>query len=304
MQSKTILSLGSVSFDSIQTPSNSMAQVLGGSANYFSLSASFFTPVQVVSVVGKDFPSDHLSYLRSRGIDTQGIEIQEGKTFYWQGEYKDDYNEAITQKVELNVFKDFNPALPPSYCETEYIFLGNITPDLQIKTLDQIKKPKLIALDSMNIWITSAQSKLKQVLKRVDILIINDRETRLLGDKSNTFAAAEKIMEMGPKCLVVKRGEYGSFLLANGKYFMLPAVPLKKIKDPTGAGDTFAGGFLGHMARSNANLEDTFCLKEALLYGTVMASFTVQDFSFEKIRSVTREKIQERYQEMLELIRL
>ncbi len=304
MNNTPILSVGSLAFDSIQVPGDSVEAALGGSANYFSLSASFFSPVQVVGVVGEDFPQEHLRYLESRNIDTQGIQVKEGKTFHWKGEYKDDYNSAITHDTELNVFGDFNPEVPAHYAKAKYVFLGNITPSLQSRVLEQVENPRLIALDSMNLWINTANDDLQGILKKVNLLIINDGETCLLGKSKNVFTAAEKIMEMGPKCLVVKRGEYGAFLLMNGEYFVAPAVPLKQIKDPTGAGDTFAGGLLGYLASQDCDLSDTTVLKQALLYGTVMASFVVQDFSFLRLKTISSKDIQAVYKKISSMITL
>ncbi len=296
-----IVTVGSLAFDSIQTPAGKVDQALGGSANYFSISASNFAPTKVVGVVGQDFPKDHIEYLKSRGIDTSGVQWAEGKTFHWQGEYKDDMNQAITHNTELNVFEHFDPKLPESYLGAEYLFLGNIDPELQIHVLEQIRSPKIIALDSMNFWITGAREKLLQALPKIDILIINDGEARLLGDDKNLIAAIEKIAQMGPKALVIKQGEYGSFIMMEGNFFATPALPLRKLVDPTGAGDTFAGGVIGYMAKNNAGL-DFPTMKKALLYGTVMSSYTVQDFSINRLKEVTENDIATRYDELMKMI--
>lgn len=298
---KKILTVGSIAFDTIQTPAGKIDKALGGSANYFSISASNFAPVQVVGVVGEDFPKSHLDYLRDRNIDIDGIQVMKGKTFHWQGEYKNDMNEAITHLTDLNVFEHFDPRLPEKYLDAEYVFLGNIAPELQMHVLDQVRRPKLVALDSMNFWITGARDKLLSVLKKIDLLIINDGECRLLGDSHNLVVAMERVAAMGPKALVVKRGEYGSLVMIEGEFFAAPALPLKRIVDPTGAGDTFAGGLMGYLAKVDAGL-DKQSLKKGVLHGTVMASFTVEDFSFQRLRSVTSQDISDRYRALTQLI--
>jgi sugar/nucleoside kinase (ribokinase family) len=274
---------------------------LGGSANYFSIAASNFTPIQVVGVVGEDFPKTHLDFMRERGIDTAGIQQVPGKTFHWQGEYKDDMNQAITHLTALNVFEHFNPKLPSDYLSADYLFLGNIAPELQMSVLDQVKRPKLIALDSMNFWISGARSRLLDVLKRIDLLIINDGEAKLLGDSHNLLTAIERVAAMGPKAVVVKRGEYGSITTMGGEYFAAPALPLRKIVDPTGAGDTFAGGLMGYLAKVDGGLDRT-SLKKGILHGTVMASFTVEDFGLGRLKTVTNDEINDRYRQLLNLI--
>ncbi|RZA00658.1 MAG: sugar kinase, partial [Proteobacteria bacterium] len=252
---KNILAVGSLAFDTLSTPAGRAEKVLGGSANHFSISASFFNPVQIVGVVGEDFPKEHLEYLRSRGVDTDGVAIVPGKTFHWTGEYGKDLNEAITLSTQLNVFEHFDPKLPEAYVNAEYLFLGNIAPELQMSVLGQVKKPKLIALDSMNFWITGRKDALMEVLPKIDLLIINEGECKLLANERNAIVAAEKVMEMGPKALVMKRGEYGSTLFFQNEIFSAPAVPVRKVVDPTGAGDTFAGGLMGYLAANNAGLD-------------------------------------------------
>lgn len=298
---KKILTVGSIAFDTIETPAGKVEKALGGSANYFSISASNFTPVQVVGVVGEDFPKSHLEYLAGRNVDVKGVQVVPGKTFHWQGEYKDSMNEAITHLTDLNVFEHFDPKIPADYANAEYVFLGNIAPQLQLHVLDQVKRPKLVALDSMNFWITGARSPLLDVLKRIDLLIINDGEARLLGDSANLVTAVERIADMGPKAIAVKRGEYGSLLWMDGEYFAAPALPLKRIVDPTGAGDTFAGGLLGYIAKVDGGLDRT-SLKKGLLHGTVMASFTVEAFSFDRLKDIGMTEINERYRQLVQLI--
>lgn len=298
MQKKTILAVGSLAFDSIKTPAGHADKVLGGSANFFSISASFFTDLQLVGVVGDDFPKDHLKYLNSRAIDTKGVQQVHGETFHWTGEYGADLNEAITLSTQLNVFEHFNPKIPAEYQNAEYVFLGNIAPELQMSVLNQVKKPKIIALDSMNFWITGRREELLRVLPRIDLLTINEGEAKMLGQNANVIVAAENILKMGPKVLVVKRGEYGAFLFAEGEIFSAPAVPIRKITDPTGAGDTFAGGLMGYLAKHDAGLE-VKALRQAVLYGSVMASFTVEEFSFRRLQKLEPKDIEQRFQHLL-----
>jgi sugar/nucleoside kinase (ribokinase family) len=298
-----ILAVGSLAFDTISTPSGKADKVLGGSLNYFSLSASFFTGLQLVGVVGEDFPADHLEYLRSRGIDTKGVSTAPGKTFHWTGEYGKDLNEAITLSTQLNVFEHFNPQLPEAYRDAQYVFLGNIAPELQLSVLDQVRKPKLIAMDSMNFWISGKRDELVKVLPRIDLLTINEGEAKLLAGESNVVLAAEKILTMGPKALVVKRGEYGAFLFSGGEIFSAPAVPIRRVIDPTGAGDTFAGGMIGYLASQNAGLNRDV-LRKAVLMGSVMASFTVEDFSFRRLQRLEKQEIELRQKYLLDTIKV
>lgn len=298
---KNILAIGSLAFDSVSTPAGKAEKVLGGSLNYFSISASFFTGLQLVGVVGEDFPADHLDYLKGRNIDISGVNVVPGKTFHWTGEYTKDLNEAVTLSTQLNVFEHFNPQLPANYRDAEYVFLGNIAPELQLSVLDQVRKPKLIALDSMNFWITGRRAELVKVLPRIDLLTINEGEAKLLAGESNVVVAAEKILKMGPKAIVVKRGEYGAFLFFQGEIFSAPAVPIRKVVDPTGAGDTFAGGLIGYLASQGAGL-DPKALRKAVLNGAVMASFTVEDFSFHRLKALERHEIDARMQQLLKTI--
>jgi sugar/nucleoside kinase (ribokinase family) len=299
---KKILAVGSLAFDSVSTPAGKADRVLGGSLNYFSLSASFFTGLQLVGVVGEDFPADHLKYLGGRGIDTNGVTVMPGRTFHWSGEYGKDMNEAITLSTQLNVFEHFNPQIPSSYREAEYLFLGNIAPELQLCVLDQVKKPKLVALDSMNFWITGRKDALIKVLPRVDLLTINEGEAKLLAGETNVVLAAEKILKMGPKAIVVKRGEYGAFLFHGNEIFSAPAVPIRQVVDPTGAGDTFAGGLLGYLASKGLGL-DRSGLRQGVLFGSVMASFTVEDFSFGRLMRLSESEVQERHRMLLNTMR-
>jgi sugar/nucleoside kinase (ribokinase family) len=300
---RNILAVGSLAFDSVSTPMGKAEKVLGGSLNFFSLSASFFNPLQLVGVVGEDFPHDHLKFLTTRGIDIAGVSVMPGKTFHWTGEYGKDLNEAITLSTQLNVFEHFNPKLPEPYRDAEYVFLGNIAPALQLSVLEQVRRPKLIAMDSMNFWITGCKDMLLKVLPRIDLLTINEGEAKLLAEESNVVLAAEKILKMGPKALVVKRGEYGAFLFFQNEIFSAPAVPIRRVVDPTGAGDTFAGGLVGYLACHGVGLERD-ALRKAVLNGAVMASFTVEDFSFRRLQKLDRKEIDARLQELLTTMRV
>jgi sugar/nucleoside kinase (ribokinase family) len=300
---KNILAVGSLAFDTVSTPAGKAEKVLGGSLNYFSISASFFTGLQLVGVVGEDFPQQHLEFLKKRSIDIAGVKVVAGETFHWTGEYTKDLNEAVTLSTQLNVFEHFNPQLPDSYRDAEYVFLGNIAPELQLSVLEQVRKPKLIALDSMNFWITGRRDALVKVLPRIDLLTINEGEAKLLANESNVVVAAEKILKMGPKAVVIKRGEYGAFLFAGGEIFSCPAVPIRKVVDPTGAGDTFAGGLIGYLAAHGAGLDQQH-LRQAVLHGAVMASFTVEDFSFRRLASLEQNEIDTRMQSLLKTIRV
>lgn len=301
MNKKNILAVGSLAFDSIRTPAGYVEKALGGSANYFAHSSSFFTGVQIVGVVGEDFPESQFTELKSRGVDTAGVQRVPGKTFHWAGEYGKDLNEAKTLSTQLNVFEHFNPKLPENYQNAEYLFLGNIAPELQMSVLNQVKKPKLIALDSMNFWITGRRDELLKVLPRIDLLTINEGEARLLGNDSNIVNAAESILAMGPKVVVIKRGEYGAMLFDGKEVFVAPAFPVRRVVDPTGAGDTFAGGMIGYLAGHDAGL-DRKALRQAIIQGSVMASFTVEEFSFRRLTEITKAEITERQTRLLQMM--
>ena len=295
----SILVVGSVAFDTITTPFGQAAEVVGGSANYFSVAASFFTPVRLVAVVGEDFPGAHLEFLRSRGVDLEGLERVAGKTFRWVGEYGQDFNEARTLDTQLNVFAAFAPKIPAAYRESDVVFLANIDPDLQRDVLTQVKRPALIALDTMNYWITGKPASLRKTLSLADLLVINDAETRQLAGDSNLVRAARTIQAWGPRTLIIKRGEYGALMLNGQDWFALPALPLEGVKDPTGAGDCFAGGAIGYLA-SVMRFDDA-TLRCAMVYGSVMASFNVEAFSLDRLRTLTVPEIQARYRRFQEL---
>jgi sugar/nucleoside kinase (ribokinase family) len=288
-----ILVIGSVAFDSVETPFGRGDDVLGGSATYFSTSASFFTGVQLVAVVGDDFPEEPKEFLSSRGVDLAGLQTQPGKTFRWKGRYGYDLNEAQTLETHLNVFETFHPQLPESYRKAEFVFLANIDPELQLEVLNQVERPKLIACDTMNFWIEGKREALVRTLGHVDILVINEAEVRQLADEANLVKASRTVLAMGPKTLVVKRGEYGVLVFTEHSIFSAPAYPLEEVFDPTGAGDTFAGGFMGYLAATN-NLSDE-TIRKATVFGSVMASFTVEDFSLNRLRKLSWSEVEERF---------
>ena len=273
----SILTVGSVAFDSVETPSGRVDRALGGSAAYASLAASYFATARIVAVVGEDFGDEHVAKFRARGVDTSGLERAKGDTFHWKGRYHDNMQDRDTLETQLNVFDGFDPKLSDDMRASAFIFLGNIHPQLQAKVLDQMKDTRFVAMDTMNFWIDIALDELKAVLKRVDMLFINDDEAFQLSGERQVLNAAEGILEMGPKYVVVKRGEFGSLLFGHDICLFVPAVLLSEVVDPTGAGDSFAGGFLGAVARSG--VIDRPSLALGMIYGTVMASFAVEKFS-------------------------
>jgi len=288
-----ILVIGSVAFDSVETPFGRGDDVLGGSATYFSTSASFFTGVQLVAVVGDDFPDEPRQFLSSRGVDLAGLQTRPGNTFRWKGRYGYDLSEAQTLETHLNVFETFHPELPESYRQAQFVFLANIDPELQLEVLQQVERPKLIACDTMNFWIEGKRDALVRTLGHVDILVINEAEVRQLADEANLVKASRAVLAMGPKTLVVKRGEYGVLVFTEHSVFSAPAYPLEEVFDPTGAGDTFAGGFMGYLASTN-NLSDE-TIRKATVFGSVMASFTVEDFSLNRLRKLNWAEIEDRF---------
>ncbi len=294
-----ILVVGSVALDTVETPFGKIEEGLGGSATHFSASASFFTPLSLVAVVGEDFPEAHLQFLRSRKVDLSGLQKVKGKTFRWKGRYSYDLNSAETLETQLNVFEHFLPELPSEYRKKEILFLANIDPDLQSRVIDQCPTPKLIAMDTMNFWIEGKRDALIKTIGRVHMLLINEGEARELAQEPNLAKAAKKIKGWGPKTVVIKRGEYGALLFHEDQIFAAPALPLEDVKDPTGAGDSFAGGFLGYLAKSNSF--DFEILKKASIYGSVMASFNVEEFSMDRLRRLTPPEIDARYREFCEL---
>lgn len=288
-----ILVIGSVAFDSVETPFGRGDDVLGGSATYFSTSASFFTGVQLVAVVGDDFPEEPRQFLTSRGVDLAGLQTRAGQTFRWKGRYGYDLNEAQTLETHLNVFETFHPQLPESYRQAKYVFLANIDPELQLEVLQQVERPQLIACDTMNFWIEGKREALVRTLGHVDILVINEAEVRQLAGEANLVKASRAVLAMGPKTLVVKRGEYGVLVFSEHSVFSAPAYPLEEVFDPTGAGDTFAGGFMGYLAATNNLCEET--IRKATVFGSVMASFTVEDFSLNRLRQLNWAEVEDRF---------
>jgi sugar/nucleoside kinase (ribokinase family) len=294
-----ILVVGSVALDSVKSTEGSVQEALGGSATYFSLSASQFAKVAVVGVVGKDFPKEHRKLLESRGIDLTGFKELPGKTFRWAGKYGKDANEAKTLKTDLNVFADFKPQLTDAQARCSTVFLANIDPHLQMEVLAQMKRPAVVACDTMNFWINSKPEALKELLSRVNIFFVNEDEAKKLTRQPNALRAANVLGEWGPEVVVVKKGEHGAILKAGRKIYAFPAFPLETVKDPTGAGDTFAGGFMGYLA-SCGGYSDPARLKRAMLYGTVMASFTVQEFSTRALERLERKHVEDRFEDLVE----
>lgn len=289
----SIVVVGTVAFDTVETPFGREENVLGGSATYFSTSASFFTDVSLVAVVGEDFPEEHVRFLQSREINTDGLQRIPGKTFHWSGKYGYDLNEAQTLDTQLNVLMEFRPDLPESYRDADYLFLANIDPDLQMEVLEQVRSPKLVACDTMNFWISSKPEALKRVLQKVDIVVINEGEARQFTGEPNLVKAARKIIALGCKRLVVKRGEYGVLMFTANSIFAAPAFPLEEVFDPTGAGDTFAGGFMGYLANTGDLSEEG--IRQAIVFGSVMASFNVEDFSLDRMKRLDYHEIEARY---------
>ena len=299
-----ILVVGSLAYDSVETPSGKVDRALGGSANYFSLAASLFAPVRVVGVVGEDYSEEDFHLLKSRNVDIAGMTVQKGKTFHWAGSYDGNMNEAKTKATELNVFEKFDPILPEHYKDSKFVFLANISPDLQLKVLEQVRQPMFVGMDTMNFWITSKLSDLQQVLKKVDVVLINETEAMMLTGTANAIQAAPKVCELGPQALVIKRGEYGFVMYTKESgYFILPAFPIEKVIDPKGAGDTFAGGFFGYLA-SLGRIPTVPDLKMACLKGTSLASFTIQDFSVGALAKTTPKDLDQRLEKYMQVIRL
>jgi len=294
-----LLVVGSVAFDTVKTPFGEVEDVLGGSATYFSTAASFFTGVDLIAVVGEDFPEKHIEFLKSRGIDISGLERRSGKTFRWRGEYTNQLNEAQTLDTQLNVLETFRPKIPDQYRNPDLLFLGNIDPELQLDVLNQVQRPKLVACDTMNFWIDGKREALWKVLEKVDVLVINDGEARELGQDSNLVKVAKETLARGPKHLIIKRGEYGVLMFNEKQTFGAPAFPLEIVKDPTGAGDTFAGGFMGHLAATGDFTEAGF--RRAVVFGTVMASFNVEAFSLDRLRDLDYKEVETRFREFKRL---
>ena len=297
----SLLVVGSVAFDSVQTPHGVVENALGGSATFFSYAASFFTPVRLVGVVGEDFPSVHREMLQARNVDTSGLIVEKGgKTFHWKGKYEGDMNTAETLEVHLNVLGRFNPDLSEEFAETPYVFLANGSPTMQLKVLSQAKKKKLVVADTMNFWIETQHDELLELIKKVDGLVLNDGEAKMLTQEVNLVRAGQKVLEMGPRFVIIKKGEHGAIFLSAEETFVMPAFPVANVVDPTGAGDSFAGGFMGYLASADAT--DIKTLKTALAYGTVIASINVEDFSLRRFQRTERAEVDQRlaqYRDMM-----
>ena len=285
--------VGSVAYDTIETPAGRRERCLGGAATYFSLAASYFTDVRVIAVVGEDFGKRQEAVFQARNIDTRGIEHTAGKSFFWEGSYLDNLNEAKTQITDLNVFATFNPKIPDAYRDSEFLFLANIDPILQRRVREAMPQAKLVAGDTMNYWIKDHREALLEVLKGLDILLINDTEARMIAGNNNLVQAAHAVMALGPKTLVVKHGEYGATLFHGGQTFRAPAMPLEEVVDPTGAGDSFAGGFFGYLASQPEQSPAAF--RRAMFYGSVMGSFSCERFGTERMQKLTRPEIDARF---------
>lgn len=298
----SLLVVGSVAFDALESPYGKVERTLGGAATYFSVAASFFTPVNLVGIVGDDFTEKDAHVFRGRKIDLEGLERAPGKTFFWAGRYSQNLNERITLATDLNVFADFKPRLPETYRDAEHVFLANIAPELQRSVLHQVRRrPKLAAMDTMNYWIERANGELRETLRHVDILMINDSETRELSSEHNLLRAARHIFQMGPSTLVVKRGEHGAMLVDKSGVFCVPAFPLEEPHDPTGAGDCFAGGFMGYLA--GAGKHNDAELRRAMVFGSVLGSFAVERFGLDRLRTLKRAEINARARHFLKLTR-
>ena len=296
----SVLVVGSVALDSVETPFGKADDVLGGSGTFFAASASHLTPVQLVGVVGSDYPVDQLQPLARRGVDLAGLETAEGNSFRWRGRYRHDLNSAETLETHLGVFSHFAPKIPRQFRNAPFVFLANIDPRLQLQVLDQVEKPRLIACDTMNFWIESRRPDLLELLKHVDMVTLNDGEARQLTEKANLVQAARWIMDRGPKHVVIKKGEHGAFLFTRDTVFFAPAFPLESVFDPTGAGDSFAGGFIGYLARTGDLSEQN--LRRAVIYGSAMGSFAVEKFSIDRLLEIGRSDIDRRVRELRQLV--
>jgi ribokinase len=294
-----VLIVGSIAFDSIETPFGKVEDVLGGAATYAATAASLFTDVQLVGVVGQDFPQEHLDFLRGRGVDLKGVQVAEGKTFRWSGYYDFDLNTAHTRDTQLNVFEHFDPQIPEEYRDAEYVFLANINPELQLRVLDQVRKPKLVLCDTMNLWIHLSKDKVLEVLRRVDVALMNDGEARQLFETPSLVRAGRRLLEAGPKVGIIKKGEHGALLFSKNTFFAAPSYPLEEVLDPTGAGDSFAGGLAGFVAYTNDPSVEN--LRKGIVYGSIVASFNVEDFSLNALRRIVPEDVARRYEEFVEM---
>lgn len=299
----SLITVGTMAFDAIETPFGKVDKIVGGSATYVAYAASnFVKPVQQISIVGNDFPNEELEILKSRGVEIEGVEmVKDKKSFFWSGRYHTDMNSRDTLVTDLNVLEDFNPVVPESYQGSEFLMLGNLMPKLQLSVINQLKvRPKLIVMDTMNFWMDIALEDLKEVLKKVDVLLVNDGEARQLSNEYSLVKAAQKIMGMGPKFLIIKKGEHGALLFHENHVFSAPALPLEDVFDPTGAGDTFAGGFMGHLAKTkDISFEN---MKTAIIVGSALASFCVEKFGPERLKEITKADIDARINQFVQLV--
>ena len=294
-----VLVVGSVALDSVKTPFGEVRDALGGSATFFSVAAAYFTDVAMVAVVGNDFPAEHIEMLSSRGVDTSGLSVEEGETFRWAGVYGYDLNDRDTIETRLNVFETFRPRIPERLRESDFVFLANIDPELQLSVLDQVSGPRLVACDTMDFWIDGKRSALEELMRKVDVMVMNDAECRMLAGESNLIRAARAVLDLGPSTVVVKTGEHGAMLADRERFFVAPAYPCEDVFDPTGAGDSFAGGFMGYLA--NTGDISTASMRRAVIYGTVMASFCVEEFSVKAMESLEKTDIERRFRMLREL---
>jgi sugar/nucleoside kinase (ribokinase family) len=295
-QPMPVLVVGSIAIDSVKTQLEERREVLGGAASYAAISASFFSPVNLVGIVGTDFPQEYIELFKSRGINLDGMEVADGRTFRWSGEYEWDMNQRKTLHLELNVFETFKPKLPEGYKRTPIVLLGNISPVLQNHVLDQMEHPRFVVADTMDLWIATAKTALLDLIKRVDLLVLNDSEARQLTEETSLIKAGRKLIDFGPEFVAIKKGEHGCLLLSRDHFFSCGAFPLDDIHDPTGAGDTFAGGFTGYLAGLDKEVFEFADLKKAVVYGSLLASFSVESFSLDRLKTLAREEIDERYQ--------
>ena len=301
----SILVVGSVALDNVRTPHGAREELLGGAATYFSVAASLYGAVNLVGVVGTDFPQEHIDFLAERGVDLRGLQVVEGQTFRWAGRYDSDLNTAVTLYTQLHVFADFHPRLPEPYISSEYVFLANIDPDLQIEVLEQVGSPKLVALDTMNYWIDHKRESLTKAMSSIDVLLINEAEARQYAGTTNLFQAAREILSLGMRAVVVKKGEYGCSLFTRDvdpvrSYFAVPAYPVETVIDPTGAGDSFAAGFMGYLARQAS--PDLGAIRRAIIHGSVVASFTVEDFGVGRLEDLSFREIEARCKDFTSLL--
>lgn len=298
----SLLAVGTLAYDDVETPFDKRVGALGGSGTYFAVAAANFVPVRLVGVVGDDFRREHLDDMAARGVDCCGVEVARGKTFRWSGRYEADWNTRHTLDTQLNVFEHFDPKLPAAFRDSRFVFLANAEPRVQAKALDQVDEPAFVVADTMNLWIDIRRDDLLALLARVDGVVLNDEEARMLSGEKNLLRAARKVLQLGPQYVILKKGEHGAFLIGEDAHFSLPAYPVDQVVDPTGAGDSFAGGFMGYLASARSTQSRT--LRRAMLYGTVTASYCVQGFSIEDIGKRSREDVEQRFNELLDITSL